>query len=342
MKQLRFAGGIIIGKTNLDEFANHVVGKNKHYGTIQNPLNSNYSVGGSSGGSAVSVASKLAYGAIGTDTSGSVRIPAACCGIVGLKPTYNLIPTSGVTPLSWSIDHVGILAKDCQDLSILFQSFVPGSKQIKHVLQPLNIEQLTIGIPENYFFEMIDKSVETKIREVIKMCELNGATIKQVMFPNIEQAMKAQEIIIGVEGAFLHKFDLEEHKEKYEKENYEYFKYGLTITNKEYEEALKVRLEMKTDFQRIFEDIDILLTPTLPITAPKLYTNKVMWGEYEEDILITLSRFTGPFNVSGLPALSVPVGFNKDRLPIGLQIVGKMYREDKLMSVGNWVMDQIL
>ena len=342
VKQLRFEGAIIIGKTNLDEFANHVVGKNKHYGTIQNPLNSDYTVGGSSGGSAVSVATNLAYGAFGTDTSGSVRIPAACCGIVGLKPSYNLIPTSGVTPLSWSIDHVGMLAKDCDDLSALFQSVVPGSfKREEFVPTALNMEQLTIGMPENYFFEMIDPTVEMKIKEVIHLCEKHGATIKKVHFEKMERAMNAQETIIGAESAYFHKNNLEEHKELYEKDNYEYFKHGLTISHKDYCEALSVRNEMKRDFQEVFDRVDVLLTPTLPVTAPKLTTEKISWEGYEEDILITLSRFTGPFNVSGLPALSVPVGFNKDGLSIGLQIVGNMYRENQLLSVGKWIMDNV-
>ncbi|MFD1707372.1 amidase [Siminovitchia sediminis] len=342
VKQLRHEGAIIVGKTNLDEYANHVIGMNRHYGIIKNPINNNHTAGGSSGGSAVSVALNLSYGAIGTDTSGSVRIPAACCGIVGLKPTYNLIPTEGVTPLSWSLDHVGILAKDCNDVSILLRSLLVGSKETSTNLDPpMDISQLTIGVPENYFFEMVDEMVEKKIREVINIFISQGARVKYINIPNVEQALMAQEDIIGAEGAFLHKFQLEDHKGKYEEGNYEYFKHGLTITRSKYEESLIIRQRLNRDFQQIFNSVDILLTPTLPITAPKLTAEKVTWGNYEEDILTALSRFTGPFNVTGLPALSVPLGIDMDGLPIGLQIVGNMYSENKIVSVGKWIMDQM-
>src|SRR5699024_819634 len=124
--QLRASGAIILAKTNLDEFANDVIGKNETYGTINNPANTNLNAGGSSGGSAASVASKLSYASVGTDTAGSVRIPAACCDIVGLKPSYDLIPASGVEPLSWSLDHLGVLGKDCDDISLILQSLLPG------------------------------------------------------------------------------------------------------------------------------------------------------------------------------------------------------------------------
>ncbi|MGM8365295.1 amidase [Virgibacillus sp. W0181] len=340
VQQLRYQGAVIVGKTNLDEYANNVVGKNKHYGTIKNPLNADYSVGGSSGGSAVAVASNLSYGAIGTDTSGSIRIPAACCGVVGLKPTYNLIPTAGVTPLSWSLDHAGVLARNCVDLSIIFQSLVAGSKPT-YLDKEVDLSQLTIGVPENYFFELLDVTVEKKIREVIEIFINQGANVKQVTIPNIESAINAQEKIIGTEGAFFHQFKLEENKDKYEVENYEYFKHGLTISNKQYNEALKIRQKMNKNFQQVFDDIDILLTPTLPITTPKLTAGKINWGEQEEDILSTMSRYTGPFNVSGLPALSVPVGYNTDGLSIGLQIVGNMYSENQLIAVGNWIMKEL-
>lgn len=344
VRQLRYEGAIIVGKTNLDEYANHVEGKNKYYGTIVNPLNSEHSSGGSSGGSAVAVASDLCYGAIGTDTSGSVRIPAACCGIVGLKPTYNLIPTDGITPLSWSLDHVGILSKDCNDLSLIFQSIVPGLKQkLTYQDQSINnIKELTIGIPENYFFELLSDEVEKKIREVIDLFISQGSNVRQVQIPHAEKAMMVQEDIIGAEGSFLHKFQLEDHEEDYDRDNYEYFKHGLSVTKGEYREALAIRQQVNKDFQQLFDSVDILLTPTLPITAPKLTAETITWKGYKEDILSTLSRYTGPFNVSGLPALSIPVGFSTDGLSIGLQIVGNMYRDDQIISTGKWIMDTML
>ncbi|MFD1706710.1 amidase [Siminovitchia sediminis] len=344
VRQLRYEGAIIIGKTNLDEYANHVVGKNKNYGTIVNPLNSEHSAGGSSGGSAVAVASNLCYGAIGTDTSGSVRIPAACCGIVGLKPTFNLIPTDGVTPLSWSLDHVGILSKDCTDLSLIFQSIVPGSRQKLIYQDPSadTIKELTIGIPDNYFFELLSDEVEKKIEEVIDLFISHGSNVKQIHIPYVEKAMMVQEDIIGAEGSYLHKFQLEDYKEDYDKDNYEYFTHGLSITKDKYKEALTIRQRMNKEIQQLFDSVDILLTPTLPITAPKQTDETITWEGAKEDILSSLSRFTGPFNVSGLPALSIPVGYNTDGLSISLQIVGNLYSENQIISTGNWIMDKML
>lgn len=342
VEYLRSNGAIIIGKTNLDEFANHVVGNNKNYGTIRNPINHEYTPGGSSGGSAVSVAAKLSYGSIGTDTSGSVRIPATCCGIVGLKPSYNLIPTIGVHSLSWSLDHVGILSRDCNDLSLLLDATVPGSEQgFLHLDKSIKINELTIGIPENYFFESIDKTIETKIREIINLFVGHGAKVKNIKLQNLTKVLEAQEIIIAVEAAYNHKFNLQQFEDKYEKDNFDFFKYGLTISESQYYDAQAIKHKVIREFQNIFSEIDIFLTPTLPITIPKHYTEKVTWGEYEEEILKTLSRYTGPFNVTGLPALSIPVGSSPNNLPISLQIVGNMYSEKQLLSVGDWIMEKV-
>lgn len=338
VQQLRSEGAIITGKTNLDEFANHVMGLNKNYGTMRNPLNDEHSAGGSSGGSAVSVASNMSYGSIGTDTSGSVRIPAASCGIVGLKPSYNLLPTHEVNPLSWSLDHVGILSKDCKDLSLLFNAIVPGAKrEPRH--PDINIDEITIGIPENYFFESLEKIVENKIRKVIDIFVSNGATVMPIKFENMKKVMGVQETIIGAEAAYLHKHNLVEYKEHNE---VDFFENGLTISKSEYNKALAMKQKISQDFQKKMSEFDVMLTPSLPIRPPKLSTKKIRWGENEEDILNTLSRFTGPFNVSGLPALSVPVGLSPDRLPIGLQIIGNMYSENQLISVGNWIMEKTL
>lgn len=342
IKHLRSNGAIIIGKTNLDEFANDVTGKNKTYGIIKNPINDNHSAGGSSGGSAVSVASNLSYGSIGTDTSGSVRIPAACCGIVGLKPSYNLIPTLGVKPLSWSLDHVGILAKDCKDLYELFHSTVPGFKQASpNFERSTNLNHLTVGIPESYFFESLETSVEAKIREIVNIFKIHGAKIKHIKTPDLQKGLEAQETIIMAESAYNHKFNLVQNKEYYNENNYSFFESGLKISQNQYSEALTFKQEINRDMQQIFSKIDIFLTPTLPITAPKLTTEETVWKNNKEDILSTLSRYTGPFNVSGLPALSVPVGFSSEGLPISLQIVGEMYSENKLISIGDWVMEKV-
>src|SRR5699024_10740266 len=197
---LRASGAVILGKTNLDEFANHVIGKNETYGTIKNPVNTYLTAGGSSGGSAAAVASNLSYASIGTDTSGSVRIPAACCDIVGLKPSYNLISTSGVAPLSLSLDLLGFFGKDCEDVSLNLQSFLPGKVITQLSKNTYSIKNLTIGIPENYFFDTIDKPVAKTVQEVIDILEDYGADIKNIKFQDLEKVMKVQDTNIEAEA----------------------------------------------------------------------------------------------------------------------------------------------
>jgi len=339
--QLRASGAIILGKTNLDEFANHVIGKNETYGTIKNPVNTNLTAGGSSGGSAASVASNLSYASVGTDTSGSVRIPAACCDIVGLKPSYNLIPTSGVEPLSWSLDHLGVLGKDCDDISLILQSLLPGKVSTQLSKNMKSIKNLTIGIPENYFFDTIDKSVAKTVQEVIDILEDYGANVKKIKFQELEKAMKAQDTIIGAEAATYQKANLLTYKNKFESGNVDYFTKGLEISEEAYYHALAIKRDYSLKFQQKIADIDVLITPTLPVPPPLLTQEVVQWGEFNEDILDALSRFTAPFNMNGLPALNIPIGVNQNNLPIGLQLIGKMYDEHQLLSIGNTIMKLI-
>lgn len=338
VERLRSNGAIIIGKTNLDEFANHVMGKNESYGTIKNPSSEKHTAGGSSGGSAASVAANLSYASLGTDTSGSVRIPAACCGLVGFKPSYNLIPSMGIEPLSWSLDHVGVLTKSALDASILFDTLVPGKKNSRDLSKAININELTIGIPENHFFESLDYYVETRVRECIQLLSEHGAKVKLVKVPCMDKILKKQEIIIGAEAAHYHKSNLLVHKDKFEKGNIDFLMSALSISDEEYYEALAFKQEFSVELQKQLASVDVLLTPTLPITAPLLNTEKIQWTEVgEEDVLDTLGRFTGPFNMSGLPALSIPVGKNEENISIGFQIVGKMYHEHQLLEVGKYI-----
>lgn len=343
VKQLRSKGAIIIGKTNLDEFANHVVGENKHFGTIKHPFKEGYSVGGSSGGSAVSVARDFSFASVGTDTSGSVRIPASSCGIVGLKPTYNLIPPLGVKPLSWSLDHVGLLTKNCSDLSIVLDSVLPGVCDISQNewKNGTKCSELTVGLIEDYFDQLIDVEVSQQFNGVLNQLEKLGVTFKKVKIDHLDKIMESQEIIIGAEFASIHQDHFSRQKHMYEPFNREFIEYGLTITDEQYKDALFIKEKLKHEFYKVFSVCDILFSPTLPIVPPKLFTDKIDWKTVEEDILITLSRFTGPFNVSGLPALTIPIGWSKGGLPIGIQIVGNFYKETQLITLGN-MLEEIL
>lgn len=335
VEQLRSNGSIIIGKTNLDEFANNVNGQNKNYGAIKNPLNKNYSPGGSSGGSAASVASHFSYGSLGTDTSGSVRVPGACCGIVSLKPTYNLIPLTDVYPLSWSLDHVGLFAKDCMDLNELFNGVMHNSNQKDNL--DYEFKKSEIGILTSDLLGNINPEIEANFHNTINKLEVNGASIKYVTIPEIDEILDVLELIIGYEAAYIHKSNVMKYKNDYDKDNYSYLMEALAISKEEYQRALSTSRLITYKIEKLFNEVDILLTPTLPITVPKADTDKIQWNNGKEDLLSAMSRYTGPFNVSGLPALNIPSGYSEDMLPIGLQIIGPRYSENKLLAVGNTI-----
>ena len=330
--QLRSRGAIIMGKTNMDEFANNIIGINKHYGTIKHPMKENYTVGGSSGGSAVSVAKNFVYASIGTDTAGSVRIPASCTGLYGLKPTYNLIPTEGITPLALSVDHAGILAKSNDDLSTMFHSIIPGSqtdtKDTKDVIQ-----RLKIGILRDYA-EKNDEEVQQAMNEVLATLQSHGAEIKNIETPFLEKFMETHLTICSVEAYYYHQQLLEENEDLYEKANIDVFSAGKYIPQSKYIEALRTKREIENAYQRILSEVDVLITPTLPILPPTL-------DSYNEDWATTLSKmikYTGPFNMGGLPAISIPYAKSEQGLPIGIQVIADKYQESLLLSISNWLM----
>src|SRR5699024_10601282 len=188
VSQLRSQGAIIVGKTNMDEYANNISGINNNYGVIKNPRKENYTVGGSSGGSAVSVAANLAYASIGTDTAGSVRIPASCCCVFGLKPTYNLIPTEGITPLSPSFDHAGIFTKNSEDLFSLLKTLVPGKQDFKEDLN-LSVQGLKVGYLVDYD-KNNNEELELAKDDLIRQLKSHGAEIKSIKTKILERYME--------------------------------------------------------------------------------------------------------------------------------------------------------
>lgn len=333
VSQLRSQGAIIVGKTNMDEFANNVIGVNNNYGTIKNPMKHNYTVGGSSGGSAVSVAANFAYGSIGTDTSGSVRIPASCCGVFGLKPTYGLLPTEGITPLSSSLDHAGILAKSCEDLSILFHSLVPGNESHNGYV-PDTIRNLKIGILVDYDKDN-NEEVEQALDNALKLLGANGAEIVNIETNFLDDFMNTHLTICSTEAYYYHKQFLADFEEFYEKQNVTFLSEGKNISNSQYIKSLRNKKMIDKSFQDMFLNLDMIITPTLPILPPTLESFKESW----ETILDQIIKYTGPINMGGLPALNIPYAKSTQDLPIGVQLITDKYNEDLLLSVGNWLIN---
>lgn len=330
---LETAGCITLGKNNMSEYAADVTSKNKHFGDVINPLNKKRIAGGSSSGSAVSVAAGLCVGSIGTDTSGSVRIPAACCGVVGIKPTIGLIGMRGVKALSWTLDHIGIIANNIDDVKYLMENSI-GKKN--HQFDCKNgLKDLKIGLPNVYFNEFNDRVTDSMMELVIKNLKQLGAQIKKVDVSFLNDDMVKLSRTIGTsEMTVIHNDKYKIYKDQYSKELIQTFKRGNEILAIDYLNALKTRTEWKRKMESILEDVDIMITPTMPILPPYIDEEMVFKGEENENIGDFMVRYTSPFNFTGHPALTLPSGMKEDGLSLGFQMIASYYSEDILFQAG--------
>lgn len=325
------AGAINLGKTNLPEFVFGVTGNNPYYGYTRNPWHKEHSPGGSSAGSAAAVAADLCVASIGTDTTGSIRIPASSCGIVGLKPTFSYIKTKGVKPHSWSLDNVGPLAKNVTDLAWLMEALT-GDEYKKYCDR--DIKGVRIGVPNNYFNENIDKEVKMLFEDALNSLEKQGAILIDIDIPFISEDIDILAGLVFAETAYSHK----ENIEKYGYMIGDYIKGllspGFNVTAFDYINGFKNKEKVKYTFERLFEDIDILATPSLPVPPPKIETQDINIDGFTENILDTMTRYVQVFNFTNQPAMSIPCGITKDNLPVGIQMAAGAYKESLLIKVG--------
>jgi aspartyl-tRNA(Asn)/glutamyl-tRNA(Gln) amidotransferase subunit A len=360
IEKLKDAGAVLVGKANMDEFAMGSSTENSFFGPTRNPWDLERIPGGSSGGSAAAVAADECIASLGSDTGGSIRQPASCCGVVGIKPTYGRVSRYGLVAFASSLDQIGPLSKDVRDAALLLQAIcgrdnrdstsadVPGPDFTKALID--NIRGMVLGIPRECFREGLDPEVEAAIREAIRTLEKLGAKTVEVSLPHSEYALAVYYIIApaeassnlarydGVKYGFRAKgnFDLMEmYKETRSpgfgaevKRRIMLGTYALSAGYYEayYRKAAQVRTLVRQDFEKTFNQCDVLLTPTSPTPAFKL-------GEKVDNPLqMYLSDiFTIPCNLAGLPGLSLPCGFNKQGLPIGLQILADHFQEEKLL-----------
>lgn len=333
VRNLRNSGAIIIGKTNMDEYANHVTGINKHFGIIRNPQYPGYIVGGSSGGSAVSVSNHLAFGSIGTDTSGSVRIPAALANIYGIKFSYNLMPMKGIQPLSWTLDHGGVFARNCSDLFNLVNAILPGTGQpLDKLTSNIKLNSMKIGILNDSFVKDTDDEILNMYQKVIRKMANYGAKLKAIKIDHLTEKLKSQEVIIGAESAQIHYERLLKHEKALEHFNKLYFNHGLSIKTEDYLDALNIKQQLSIELENILNELDIILVPTLPMLTPKI-PSKAELTKFNSLILSEMSTYTGLFNLTGLPSLTLPVGKSLNNLPINFQVVGKKYSDLNLIMI---------
>ena len=341
--KLREAGVIFTGKLNMHEYALSITSNNPHYGPVRNPWDVTKIPGGSSGGSGAAVAVGSSIASIGTDTAGSIRIPAAACGIVGLKPTRGLVSTHGVYPLSWTQDHVGPMTKTVKDAAGLLEIIAghdekdPASVESSadNYLDQItgDVKDLVIGINEDYFFNNIDAQIEKSVRDQIQSLVDRGAKVKPVSIPALKDAEWAGFTFSVSEGSAIHMNSVLSRAEDYGEDIRGFLVSGAFPSSTQYAEALKVREAMIQDFNEAFKKVDILISPTLPVMPNNIGEELVDLNGKEVELLPNFIRLTGPANITGLPTLSVPSGFN-GQLPVGVQIIGPAFSERRVLNTG--------
>ncbi|MDR7568736.1 MAG: amidase, partial [Armatimonadota bacterium] len=326
--RLRQAGAVFVGKTHLHEWAYGVSNDNPHFGPARNPWDPVRSPGGSSGGSGVALATGCVYGSVGTDTGGSIRIPAALCGVVGLKPTYGLVPTQGVYPLSWSLDHVGPMARTVDDVALLLEVLtgIPWGRSAR-------IRGLRVGMLRNFFEGAVDADVARTVASAAETLRHLGAEVAEVRVEGLEAASAVATALLMVEASTGHLRTLRESPHVYGQDVRERLLVGLALGGERYVRARSVRRALIRRFlEEVFAQVDVLLTPTVPLPAPPLEEETTYLAGKPYNTRALLTRFTNPFNALGFPALSVPCGLVAG-LPVGLQVVGRPFGEATLLRV---------
>lgn len=328
VKALNCEGAVNIGKTNMYEFAFGITSKNSFFGDIKNPWNDNVTAGGSSGGSAAAVAANLCMGSIGTDTAGSIRVPSSCCGVIGLKPTYDLINMNGIMPLSNSLDHAGPIARNVEDLAIMMEAITKKTFRNNCIS---DIRGMRIGVPKRYFSERIDNDVLNFYKNSLNTFERLGALIVELDIPNFEDPRKIAHILATSEVGYFHSKLIKLSLSQYSEEAINTFEKSKSISAHSYIDSLNKRAQLTRDVSKLFEFIDILVTPTMPIGPPDIGSKELVLAGDMESIDECMIRFTCLFNITGHPALSIPCGLSQGSVPIGLQLIANHHREDLLI-----------
>ncbi len=338
------AGALDIARLNMVEFALGTTGHNEITGTPRNPWNTDYITGGSSSGSAAAVAGRLVYGALGSDTGGSIRLPAACCGLIGLKPTYGRVSRAGAMPLSFTLDHIGPLTRSVADAALMLQAIAgpdPADPTTAQTPAPdysagLNkgVKGLRIAVPENYFYDPVDAEVAALARASLKVFEDLGATIVPVVLPKvIELANPLNVLIIAAEGAAFHARWLRERPDDYGPQTLGRLLPGLLYPATRYIEALNMRQAVMAALEEsVFAKADILHTPVWTIPVPSIAESDVAANPGFMEFLTLTGHCVRPFNYTGLPAMSVPVGRTANGLPSAMQLVGRPFDEALLLQ----------
>jgi aspartyl-tRNA(Asn)/glutamyl-tRNA(Gln) amidotransferase subunit A len=333
--RLRRAGAVIVGKTNLHEFAFGTTNEDSAFGPARHPLDDTRSPGGSSGGSAVSVAAGMALATLGTDTGGSIRIPAAACGLVGLKPGYDELPAAGVVPLSRTVDHIGPLTRTVTDAWHMLHAL-----RDRAPVKPLSaapIQSLRLGVPRRYFCELLDDDVRRAFDAATDTLRHQGVTLVDVDIPHASLIAPIYVHIVFGDAAAYHASALDTMPEKYTLNVRLRLEMARHVMAEDYVRALDGRRTLRHEVDAALSGQDALLLPTLPIVAPPLGANQVQVGAAREPVRNVMLRLTQLFNLTGHPAITLPCGSSSSGLPCGLQLAGATGQTDNLLHIARGV-----
>lgn len=345
VEKLRQAGTVLLGKTGLHEHAYGITSTNPHYGAVRNPWDPERIPGGSSGGSAVAVATGMALLATGSDTGGSIRVPASYCGITGLKATFGRVSKFGALPLGFTLDHVGPMARTVRDTAAALQVLAGyDPRDLTSVDRPagaylppegeLSLAGIKIGIPQNFFFEHLDAQVDHAVHFMCYTAEDLGAELVAFRVPDGRQLNVIAQVTLLAEAASVHEPYLRRRRSEYGDDVRALLDMGRLIPATDYLQAQRLRQRILGVYLNLLRQVDCLLVPATPATAPLIGQNEVAIGDTREDTRLAATRLVRGFNALGLPVLSMPAGFSTAGLPIGCQLVGRPWCEAQLLRIG--------
>ena len=342
-ERLARVGAVMLGKTGMHELAYGVTSNNPHFGPVRNPWNPDCIPGGSSGGSATAVAAGMCFMAMGSDTGGSIRLPASFCGTVGIKPTTGRVSRYGVMPLDFSLDHMGPLTRTVRDAAVVLEALAGydprDDSSSRHPAEPYlppaeaSLAGVRIGVPGNYYFDAVDPAAEKAVEAMASAARQLGAVVEPVRVPDIAQYNVVARIILLSEASALMERRLGR-REDFGADVLALLDQGRFIPATDYVNAQRLRRVMQCEFSQLWAKTDFLFTPTAPVGAPRIGQTAVRIAGREEDVRLASTRMVRAINLLGLPALSLPCGFDAAGLPLGLQIIGRPFDEAGVFRVG--------
>jgi len=339
--RLARAGAILVGKANLHEFAYGVTNDNPHFGPARNPWNPERIPGGSSGGSAAGISAGMCFASAGTDTGGSIRIPSALCGVVGLKPTFGLVSVEGIVPLALSLDHAGPIARNAEDASIILEAIAgeyPKGERRPDYRKLTNSprKKLRLGWPRHYFFEQVDGEVKGAIETAAQVLRSLGAQIQEVAMPHLADALlPATNDVALAEATCYHESQgyFPARAADYGEDIRRRLERGQKVLATDYLRGCAQRPEAQKELEAAFEIVDAIVAPAAPIPAPRIGQHDVEIDGAKETVRSALVRLNRPTNFTGHPAITIPCGFTREGLPVGMQLIGPRWSEARLLAI---------